>query len=101
MEKPRIKTADGVEHEMQPLTGRSYRVAAEFDKNLPEFGSEDFIERHAAVIAELFGVSVDDALDMPLEDIIPAARDARKFAYAFTWLKTGEISKNSQEDKEQ
>ena len=101
MEKPRIVTIDGVEHEMKPLTGRSYRVVAEFDNNLPEFGDVDFIERHAAVIAELYGVAVEDVLDMPLEEIVPAAREARMVAYAFTWLKTGEISKNSQEDKEQ
>lgn len=102
MEKPRITTVDGVEHEMINLTGRSYRTIVEFENNAPQLTDADFIEMHAALIAELYkGVTVDDVLNMPLDEIMPASREARKFAYAFTWLKMTEITKNSEAGKEQ
>lgn len=101
MERPTIITIDGKAHEMIPLTGRAYRILAEFDNNLPQATDVDFIERHAAFVANFYGVSVDDVLDMPLEDILPASLTARKVAYAFTWRKMQEISKNAAKDKEQ
>ena len=101
MDKPTITTIDGKTHEMINLTGRTYRVIAEFEKNAPQIEDVDFIERHAALVAELFDVTQDDVLDMPLDDILPASHAARSFAYAFTWLKFKEIQKNVVEDKEQ
>lgn len=102
MEKPTLTTIDGATHELKPFTGRTYRVIAEFEKNYPEIGDVDYIERHAALVAELYeGVTVDDVLDMPLEDIVPASMVVRKVGYAFTWLKVGEISKNVEVDKAQ
>lgn len=102
MEKPTIKTIDGNEHKMIELTGRAYRILAEFDKNQPLPTDADYIERHAAFVAEFYdGVTKDDVLDMPLDDILPAAFNAQKFTYAFTWRKVQEISKNFDEDKEQ
>lgn len=101
MDKPTI-TIDGKTHEMINLTGRTYRVIAEFEENAPQITDVDFIERHAALVAELYnGVTQDDVLDMPLNEILPASHEARKFAYAFTWLKLTEIQKNAEEDKEQ
>lgn len=100
MERPTLTTIDGKEHEMKALTGRTYRVVAEFDKNFPEITDVDFIEKHAAIVAELYdGVTTDDVLDMSLDEILPASIEARNFAYAFTWLKTKEISKNLVEDE--
>ena len=100
MERPRITTIDGTDHEMRHLDGRAYRVASEFDNNLPNYLEPDFIEKHAALIAEFFdGVSVDDVLDMPLEDILPASTAVRSFVFNFTWEKTKAISKNAPEDK--
>lgn len=102
MSKPIIKTVDGKEHEMIELTGRAYRMAIEFDKNQPQFSDEEFIERHASLVAEFYkGVTKEDVLDMPLEEIIPASIAARRAVYSFTWLKVQEISKNLDEDKEQ
>lgn len=101
MDKPTITTIDGKTHELKPFTGRSYRVIAEFDKNQPLIGDVDYIERHAAIVAELFGVTTDDVLDMPLEDILPASIEACKLGYSFTWLKVRQTSKNVVEDKEQ
>lgn len=100
MDKPTLRTIDGAEHEMVDLTGRIYRIVAEFDNNVPEISDVDFIERHAALTAELYsGVSVDDVLDLSLDDILPASVAARRFVYAFTWLKMAEVSKNVLEDK--
>lgn len=101
MDKPIITTIDGKEHKMIELTGRAYRIVSEFDNNQPQITDADFIEKHADVVAELFsGVTKDDILDMPLEEILPASIAARKAVYAFTWLKMQEISKNLVEDKE-
>ena len=101
MERLTITIGDK-EHEMIALTGRAYRLAAEFDNNLPQVTDADFIERHAGLVAEFFpDVTKDDVLDLPLEEILPASIAVRKATYAFTWLKTQEISKNSEEDKEQ
>ena len=102
MEKPTI-TIDGKKHEMIDLTGRAYRITAEFDNNQPQITDADFIERHAALVAEFFsGITKDDILDyLPLEEILPASIAVRKAVYSFTWLKTQEISKNFDEDKEQ
>ena len=102
MDRPTITTIDGKTHEMRPLDGRAYRIVSEFDNTLPQINDNDFIERHAAVVAEFYdGVTAEDVMDMPLEDIMPASIETRRAVYSFTWLKTQEISKNSAEDKEQ
>lgn len=101
MQRPTITTIDGKTHELKKLTGRTYRVVSEFENTQPEITDADFIERHAALIAELYnGVTQDDVLNLPLEDILPASIAARRTAYAFTWLKMSELAKNSGEDKE-
>ena len=101
MEKPTITTIDGKKHKMKPLDGRAYRVAMEFDNNMPQVTDADFMERHAAIVAEFFGVTVDDVLDLPLEEIMPASIAARRVVFQLAWSKTSEISKNLAEDKEQ
>ena len=102
MDKPTITTIDGKTHEMIDLAGRAYRVVAEFEKNAPQITDVDFIERHAALVAELYnGVTQDDVLDMPLDEILPASHAARSFASAFTWHKLAAVQKNAEEDKEQ
>ncbi|MBQ9488244.1 MAG: hypothetical protein IJU91_10695 [Selenomonadaceae bacterium] len=101
MEKPTI-TINDVEYEMAELTGRAYRIASEFDNNQPQIGDVDFIERHAEVVSKFYpGVTKEDVLGMRIEDILPASLATRRAVYAFTWLKTAEISKNFNEDKEQ
>ena len=101
MEKPTI-TINGIEHEMGELTGRAYRIASEFDNNQPQIGDVDFIERHADVISQFYdGVTKEDVLDMPLEEILPASVATRRAVYSFTWFKANEISKNFDEDKVQ
>lgn len=99
--KPTITTVDGKTHEMKPLNGRAYRIVAEFDNTAPQVTDADFIERHAALVAEFFDVTADDVLDMPLEDILPASIQTRCTVIQLTWQKTVEISKNAEEDKAQ
>lgn len=101
MEKPTI-TINGKKHEMIDLTGYDYRLAVEFDNNQPQITDADFIEQHAALVAEFFsGITKDDILHLPLEEILPASIAVRRAVYSLVWLKTKEISKNFDEDKEQ
>ena len=101
MVKITITTIDGAEHALKKFDGRIYRKVAEFDNNQPQISDADFIERHAEIVAELFGVTTDDVLDMPLEEILPASLAGRTAVFKLTWLKTELIGKNVAEDKEQ
>lgn len=100
MKRPTITTIDGKKHEIRNIDGRAYRVVAEFDNNLPKFGDSDFIEKHAEIIAEFFGgVTPDDILDLPLEDIAPASLEVRSFVFNTIYAKSKAIEKNAPEDK--
>lgn len=100
MKRPTITTIDGKEHEMLHINGRAYRLVAEFEKDLPNFGDADFIERHATLIAAFYdGLTSDDILDLPLEEIAPASLDIRNFVFRRVWEKTRAIEKNAPEDK--
>lgn len=101
MNTPTITTVDGKTHEMKPINGRAYRIVSEFDNTAPQVTDADFIERHAAIVAEFFGVTADDVLDMPLEEILPASIETRRAVFQLTWQKTVEISKNAEADKAQ
>lgn len=102
MDRPRITTIDGKEHEMITLTGRAYRLASEFDNNQPQFGDADFLERHAAITAEFYdGVTKEDILDLPIEEILPASLAVRRAVFQLALLKTATISKNSDGGKAQ
>lgn len=101
MERPTITTIDGSEHKMRNLDGRAYRIVSEFDNNLPNYTDADFIEKHAAIIAEFYsGITLDDVLDLPLEDILPASFELRSYVLKITWAKTAAVSKNAPEGKE-
>ena len=101
MKTPTI-TIKGEKHEMIILTGRAYRIVSEFDKSQPQITDPDFMERHAAIVAEFYdGVTAEDILDLPLEEIMPASIAARRAVFQLVWSKTQEISKNSEEGKEQ
>ena len=90
------------EHSIKNLTGRSWRLLGEFIDSAPEYSDPDFLEKHAAFIAQFYdGVSVDDVLDMPLEEILPASAEIRKFIMESLTAKLEKIEKNSEEDKAQ
>ena len=100
MTRPTITTLDGKKHELKKITGRSWRILSEFIDTAPEYVDADFIEKHAAFIACFYdGVTADDILDLPIEDILPASADARKFVMAQLTAKLEKIEKNAVEDK--
>ena len=100
MKRPTVITIDGTEHEIRNIDGRAYRVVTEFENDLPKIGEPNFIERHAALIAEFFdGVTTDDILDLPLEDIAPSSLEIRVFVFDKVYAKQRAIEKNAPEDK--
>ena len=102
MMKPTITTLDGKTHELARITGRHWRILSEFIDAAPEYVDADFIEKHAAFIAAFFDdITADDVLDLPIEEILPASADIRKFVMAQLTAKLEKIEKNSVADKEQ
>ena len=100
MKRPSITTIDGKNHDMRQIDGRAYRIIAEFENQMPKFADANFIERHAALVSEFYaGVTSDDILDLPLEEIMPASLDVRNFVINQVWEKTKAIEKNAPEDK--
>ena len=90
------------EYSIQNLTGRSWRLLGEFIDSAPEYSDADFLEKHAAFIAQFYdGVSVDDVLDMPMEEILPASAEIRKFIMESLTAKLEKIEKNSEDGKAQ
>ena len=74
----------------------------EFVDSAPEYSDADFLEKHAAFIAQFYdSVSVDDVLDMPMEEILPASAAIRKFIMESLTARLEKIEKNSEEGKVQ
>lgn len=95
-------TINGTEHEIKKLTGKDWRTLGEFVDSNPVFADADFIEKHAAFIAKFFdGVTVDDVLEMPLEEIVPTTMAIRKLIGETIAAKMEKIEKNFEEDKAQ
>lgn len=102
MTRPIITTLDGKTHELARITGRHWRILSEFIDNAPEYVDADFIEKHAAFIAAFYDdVTVDDVLDLPIEEILPASAAIRKFVMTQLTAKLEKIEKNVAADKEQ
>lgn len=99
MTRPTITTLDGKKHELKKITGRHWRILAEFIDTAPEFVDVDFLEKHAAFIAEFYdGVTADDILDLPIEEILPASAATRNLIMAQLTMKLETIEKNSEAD---
>lgn len=102
MAKPILKTLDGKEHEMRTLTGRDWRILGEFADNAPSYGDVDFLEKHAEFVAKFYdGVTADDVLDLPIEEIFPASLAVRNYIANQLGAKLEAIEKNAEEDKAQ
>ena len=102
MERPTITTIDGTQHIMRDLCGRDWRLLGEFADDAPSYVDTDFLEKHAAFIAKFFdGVTTDDILDLPIEDIFPASIAVRNFITAQIGAKLEAVQKNSVEGKAQ
>ena len=101
MERPTI-TIEGKTYEMLPLIGRSWRILGEFADNAPNYTDADFIEKHAAFIANFFHVTADEILDkMGLEEILPASIAIRNYITKSLTAKFEQVEKNSEAVKEQ
>ena len=102
MTRPTITTLDGKTHELARITGRHWRVLSEFIDAAPEYADVDFIEKHAAFIAAFYdGVTADDVLDLPIEEILPASLVIRQYVMQCLTGKIEKIEKNSEAGKEQ
>jgi len=102
MDKPTITTLDNKKHEMITPTGRHWRIFSEFVESNPEYTDADFIEKHAAFIAEFYqGVTADDILDLPLEEILPVSMAIRNYITKMLTAKFEQIEKNVETGKAQ
>ena len=100
MDRPTITTIDGTQHIMRDLRGRDWRLLGEFADDAPSYTDADFLEKHAAFVTKFFdGVTTDDILDLPIEDIFPASIAVRNFITAQIGAKLEAIEKNSVADK--
>ena len=101
MTRPTI-TVDGKKYEMKKLTGRDWRILGEFADAAPEYVDADFLEKHAAFVAKFYdGVTVDDVLDLPIEEILPASLAIRQYVMQCLTGKIEQIEKNSEAGKAQ
>ena len=101
MEKPKI-IINGVEHEIRQLTGRDWRVMGEFIESAPDFTDVDYLVKHAEFVANFYtDLTVDDILDLPIEDILPASTAVRNYIVASLTAKFEKIEKNVEAGKAQ
>lgn len=99
MERPTI-TIEGKTYEMKKLVGGDWRVLGEFRNSEPTALNADFIEKHAKLISNFFGVSPEEILDkMPLEEILPTTRGIQNYMIEKLSAKLEVIEKNSDKGK--
>ena len=99
MTRPTITTLDGKKHELKKITGRHWRILAEFIDNQPEFVDVDFIEKHADFIPQFYdGVTADDILDLPIEEILPYSKATQRFVMEQLTAKLEKIEKKDVAD---
>lgn len=96
MNKP-IITIDGKIIEMKILTGRDWRILGEFANQNIQMSDPAFFEKHAEFIANFFdGVTADDVLNLPLEDIFPLYIKIRSYFMEKFSAKIAEVEKNAE-----
>lgn len=90
-----IVEIEGKQHEIKKLTGKDWRVLGEFLEKKHSFKDVTFIEDQAKFIANFFdGVTSDDVLNLPLEEIFPLAISIRDFVMTTVSAKLNTIEKN-------
>lgn len=95
MDKPTINI-NGVDHEIKILKGKDWRIVGEFIDKKMSFSDKNFIEEQADFISNFFdGVSADEVLDLPLEEIVPLSIKIRNFVIAKITEKLKAIEKNA------
>lgn len=99
---PTLVTADGISHEIKNLKGKDWRILGEFFEKKLSFHDKNFMEEQADFIANFFdGVTAEDILELPLEEIFPIAIDIRNFMIGKISEKLSVIEKNAREGAEE
>ena len=102
MEKLTITTLDGKKHQIRKINGRAWRITAEYIEGDFKFTNPALLEEAAAYIAEFFdGVTSEEILELPMEEILPTAFAIRDKVFESITPKVEAIEKNSGEDKAQ
>lgn len=98
MEKPAI-SINGSLKSIKTVKGSDWRSFAEFLDKKISYDDPIFIEEQAKFIANFFDdVSVDDILNLPLEEILPVSFDIRNFMIKKISEKVSAIEKNAEPD---
>lgn len=101
MDKPTINIGGKV-IKIRPLKGRDWRIFGEFLNEENPLTTPDYVVKYAEFIANFFdGVSVDNVLDLSLEEILPIYISIRKYFTATISAKIQQIEKNAEEVKEE
>ena len=102
MERITLKTLDGKIHSIRKIDGRAWRITAEYIEGDFKFTNPALLEEAARYIAEFFeGVTSEEILDLPMEEILPTAFKIRDKVFESITPKVAAIEKNSAEDKAQ
>lgn len=93
---------DDIKHEIKKVTGKDWRILGEFLDKKVTFTDKIFLEEHAEFIANFFdGVTADDVLNLPLEEILPVAMEIRNFMINKISEKLSAIEKNAEKGEEE
>lgn len=99
MNRPTIKI-NGKDFEMKKLKGKDWRIFGEFVNEKFSINSPEYVEKLAEFISNFFeGVTVNEVLEMPLEEILPSFISIRDYFTEQLMGKIGEVEKNSGEVK--
>lgn len=101
MEKP-VLTINGKSYEMQEPKARMWRTWTKFHEEKGTLPPEDFIDKHAELLAGVFdGVTADDILDnLDLADIMPLYFKCYTCLTSLLTAKLSEIEKNAGTEEE-
>lgn len=97
MDRPTL-TLNGRTIEMPEPKARAWRRWAEFDQTKKDLRTEEYIEAHCRMLAELYGgqVSEEELLDgLELSDVMKEYRAAADYLMQLLYAKFEAIGKNS------
>jgi len=95
MGRPTITIGDKLV-EMKTIDGRAFRLVSEYREKDFKLSNPAMIEEAAAFIANFFdGVTKDNVLDLPLEEIMPLAFKIQNLVLKLISGRAEEISKNA------
>ena len=85
---------------MKQIDGRAFRLVSEYREKDFKLSNPAMVEEAAAFIANFFdGVTAENILDLPLEEIMPLAFRIQNVVIGLVSGKSEEIAKNADEGK--